>query len=218
MVSGEEMSGIGITKRKITKDIYLLRFKTQYELAATCLRMQEYYESPRFHGRIFSLEQFMDWYAARHGNFTYYQDWVGFNMPSSALEPFYEGKFDPLSEKEKRLLGLFKNLSQRFYVIGVYGAGARGDLTHELAHALFFVDETYRKSAREAMSRYSTAKLARKIAKAGYAKHVIPDEIQAYLISPSGELRADPALKPLRDELRKLFRRRARKLSIHEIR
>jgi hypothetical protein len=28
--------------------------------------------------RFFSLEQYMDWYAARCGNFTYYQDWSGF--------------------------------------------------------------------------------------------------------------------------------------------
>jgi len=212
------MLSLRITKRKISKDIYLLHFKTQYELASTFLRIQEYYESPHFHGRVFSLEQFMDWYAGRHGNFTYYQDWVGFNVPSSAFEPFYEGKFDPLSQKEKKLLGLFKGLSRRFYVIGVYGAGARGDLTHELAHALFFVDESYRQSVREAMSRYNTTKLARKIAKAGYAKHVIRDEIQAYLISPSGELGSDPALKSLRDELRKLFRSRARTLSVPGIR
>lgn len=98
------MSTIKIVKSRIAKDIYLLRFKTQYELAATFLRVQEHYESPRFHGRIFSLEQFMDWYAKRYGNFTYYEDWAGFNVPSTALQPFYEGKFDPLSEKEKEFL------------------------------------------------------------------------------------------------------------------
>src|ERR1700730_3525707 len=101
------MSG-RIAKSTIGKGIYLLRFKTQYQLTATFLRVQEHYESPRFHGRIFSLEQYMDWYASRYGNFTYYQDWAGFNVPSTALQPFYEGKFDPLSEKEMQLLGVFK--------------------------------------------------------------------------------------------------------------
>src|SRR5580704_15894322 len=119
-VIGEEMSTIKIAKSKIAKGIYLLCFKTQYELAATFLRVQEYYESPRFSGRIFSLEQFMDWYAERFGNFTYYQDWTGFNVPSTALRPFYDGRFDPLSEKEKRLLRLFKGLRKPFYVIGIH--------------------------------------------------------------------------------------------------
>src|SRR5690242_20121476 len=128
------MSG-RITKNKLADRIYLVRFETQYELAATFLRVQEYYESPRFSGRVFSLEQYMDWYVAQFGAFTYYQDWAGFNVPSTALQPFYEGKFDPLLEKEKRLLRLFKRLRGRFYVIGVYDSG---DLTHELAHALYF--------------------------------------------------------------------------------
>ncbi len=212
------MSTITIAKSKIAKSIYLLRFKTQYELAATFLRVQEHYESPRFHGRIFSLEQFMDWYAQRYGNFTYYEDWAGFNVPSTALQPFYEGRFDPLSEKEKKFLRLFKGLRERFYVIGIHDSGAKDNLTHELAHALFFVDDGYRKAVRKAMRGYNTTKLARQIANAGYARHVIPDEIQAYIIAPSGDLGAMPALAPLRQELRALFRRYSKDLSIPGIR
>ena len=127
-----------IIKHKVADGIYLLRFKTQYELTSTFLRVQEHYESPQFHGRIFTLEQYMDWYVAENGAFTYFQDWSGFNVPSTAFQPFYEGKFDPLTRKEKRLLGLFRNLHGRFYVIGIYDDGKKGTLTHELAHALFF--------------------------------------------------------------------------------
>jgi hypothetical protein len=212
------MSTIKIAKIKIAKSIYLLRFKTQYELAATFLRVQEHYESPRFHGRIFSLEQFMDWYAKRHGNFTYYQDWAGFNVPSTALRPFYEGRFDPLSEKEKALLRLFKGLRRRFYVIGIYDSGAKGSFTHEVAHALFFIDDRYRKAVRKAMRRYDTSKLAKRIADAGYASHVIPDETQAYIIAPSGKLGRAPALKALRRQLRAIFRQHCKDLSISRIR
>jgi hypothetical protein len=212
-----KMSDINVTKRTIAKGIYLLRFRTQYELAATLMRMQEHYESPRFHGQIFSAEQFMDWYAGQYGNFTYYQDWVGFNIPSTALKPFYEGKFNPLSEKEKQFLRLFKDVKKRFYVIGVYRGDAEGSLTHELAHALFFLDDSYRQSVCEAMRGYNTAKLSKLIAKAGYAKHVIRDEAQAYLIAPSGDFGVDPALRPLRQALRKLFRAQCKKLSIPKI-
>src|SRR5882757_828898 len=99
-----------IIKHKVADGIYLLRFKTQYELTSTFLRVQEHYESPEFHGRIFSLEQYMDWYAEQYGNFTYYQDWSGFNVPSTAFAPFYAGAFDPLTRKERRLLRFFERL------------------------------------------------------------------------------------------------------------
>jgi hypothetical protein len=203
-----------IVKQRVGPGIYLLRFKTQYELTSTFLRVQEHYESPEFHGRVFSLEQYMDWYAGRHGNFTYYQDWSGFNVPSAAFAPFYAGAFDPLTDKEKRLLRLFARLRGRFYVIGVY-EGRGSTLTHELAHALFFTDDEYRRRVREAMRGYDTRKLGRQIAKAGYAQHVIEDETQAYLIAPSGRLgAASKPLLPLRRQLRKLFREHATKLSV----
>lgn len=147
--------------------------------------------------------------------FTYFQDWSGFNVPSTAFQPFYEGKFDPLTEKEKRLLGLFRNLQSRFYVIGIYDGGKKGTLTHELAHALFFIDDDYRKAVREAMRGYDTSPLEKQLAKAGYARHVIPDEVQAYIVAPSGELgAASRALIPLRRELRTLFRQHAKGLSV----
>jgi hypothetical protein len=207
-----------IVKSKVGTGIYLLRFKTQYELTATFLRVQEHYESPRFHGRIFSLEQYMDWYAARHGNFTYYQDWAGFNVPSTAFQPFYDGKFDPLSEKEKRLLRLFKGLRQRFYVIGIYDSGASKSLTHEIAHALYFTDAAYREAVRKEMRAYDTSALAKQIAKAGYARHVIPDETQAYLVQSSGGIGNSKRLAPLRRKLRALFRQHSEGLSIPRIR
>jgi hypothetical protein len=210
---------VKIIKNRVAKGIYLLRFKTQYELAATFLRVQEHYESPKFHGRIFSLEQYMDWYAAQYGNFTYYQDWSGFNVPSTAFAPFYDGKFDPLNEKEKQLLRLFENLRERFYVIGIYDGGAKSSLTHELAHALFFTDEAYREAARAAMRGYDTSALAQKLVKAGYGKHVIPDEVQAYLVGPSSTLSpASRPLGPLRRKLRALFKAHAGGLSVPKIR
>jgi hypothetical protein len=207
-----------ITKTKVASGIFLLRFRTQYQLAATLLRVQEHYESPRFHGRVFSLEEYMDWYAARYGNFTYYHDWSGFNVPSTALQPFYDGEFDPLSEKEKRLLGLFKGVRGRFYIVGVYGDD-KHSLTHELAHALFFTDAVYRKAVQRAMRSYDTRPLQKRLSNAGYARHVIPDETQAYLVAPSSKLGTGfKRLEPLRRELRALFRKHAKRLSIPRIR
>jgi hypothetical protein len=202
-----------ITKNKLADGIYLLRFETQYELAATFLRVQEHYESSRFSGRIFSLEQYMDWYAARFGGFTYYEDWSGFNVPSTALEAFYKGKFEPLLQKEKRFLRLFKHERAPFYVIGVSNSALKRDLIHELAHALFFTNGTYRQAVRAAMRGYDTSAMKRELTRLGYARHVIQDEVHAYLVAPTGELGGSRKLSPLGKKLRALFKQHSGVLS-----
>ena len=102
----------------MTAPIYLIESKTRQDLAATFMRVQEYYESPVFGGRTFSVGEFAAWYASEYGAFTYCQDWSGFNIPSWVLEPFRNGGFDPLTDKEKNLLNFFKNIHDSFYIIG----------------------------------------------------------------------------------------------------
>ena len=104
-----------MTRSRIADGVFLLRFSTQYELASTLLRVQEHYESKRFRNRVFTLEQYMDWYAKEYGAFTYYEDWSGFNVPSTAFTPFFRGRFDPLLRKEQRLLRLFRDQREPFW-------------------------------------------------------------------------------------------------------
>ena len=93
---------------ELIENIYHVSFPTRKEAASTFLRFQEHYESPQFRGKIFSLDEFKEWYTANSekgkakGKFTYYDDWGGFNIPSYILEPFYKGLFNPLSEKESK--------------------------------------------------------------------------------------------------------------------
>jgi hypothetical protein len=196
------------TKSTVAESIFLVRFDTQYALASTFLRVQEHYESSRFRNRVFSLEQYMDWYADRFGAFTYYQDWSGFNVPSTALDPFYEGKFDPLLEKEKRLLRLFESERRPFYVIGVSNDE---DLEHELTHALFFTRPAYRKAVRAAMRGYDTSALEKRLADLGYHRSVLLDEAHAYLIAPpDGRGWSLPKLGGLRKKLRAIYREHAK--------
>jgi hypothetical protein len=196
-------------KHKLAEGIYLLMFPSQYQLASTFLRLQEYYESPKYKGRIFSLEEFMDWYAKKHRNkFTYFTDWAGFNVPSTVFQTFYQGKFDPLLEKEKKLLQLFKDVAQPFYVIGIY---KHSDFTHELAHALYFTNKHYNNDVKEAMAQYDTSSFARRVL-SGYAKHVIPDEVQANLVAPGRLDQRFRALIPLQSQLRRLFKQYSREI------
>ena len=207
-----EVAGISLSRRRIADGIYVAQFDSQYALAATFLRIQEHYESSRFRRRVFSLEDYMDWYAARFGAFTYYEDWSGFNVPSTALEPFYEGRFDPLLRKERQLLRLFEKERKPFYIIGLYD---EADLTHELAHALFFMRPEYRRAVRAVLRRHDTAAVARHLASLGYHRSVLEDEVHAYVVA--GDDAAGRPLKglaPLRRELRAIYRDHARGLRV----
>jgi hypothetical protein len=194
-----------MTARRLADGIFLLRFDSQYTLASTFLRFQEHYESSRFRNRVFTLEEYMDWYAKRFGAFTYYEDWSGFNVPSSALTAFYEGKFDPLSLKEARFLRLFRRLRRPFYVIGV---ASEIELTHELAHALFSTRPAYRAAVLRAMRGHDTSALRRQLTALGYHQGVLTDEVHAYLVD-GGAARAPAALVPLQRTLRRTFREHA---------
>jgi hypothetical protein len=169
--------------------IYHISFASQYLLAATFLRFQEYYESPKFSGKFFTLEEYMDWYAVERGSFSYFEDWVGFNIPSWVLKPFYEGKFDPLTEKEKTLLQMFKKISGEFYVI----ASVSGDLDtlfHEVVHGLFYLFPEYRKDVISCLRRFNTRSIERRLLKdSGYKKSVLNDEMNAdILLDPKGDI------------------------------
>jgi hypothetical protein len=200
-----------MTKSEVAPGIFIVRFKTQHQLASTFVRIQEHYESSRFRKRVFTLEEFMDWYAERFGAFTYFEDWSGFNVPSVALEPFYEGRFDPLLEKERRLLEFFQNVPEPFYVIGI---AREQDLEHEIAHALYYMRPEYRRAVNAAMRRYNTKALARRLAAMGYHRSVLADEVHAYIVATS-DLTTIKAGRYalLQKELKLIYRRFAPKLT-----
>lgn len=197
---------------QVADGIYVVRFATQYALASTFLRIQEHYESSRFRGRVFSLEDYMDWYAAQFGAFTYYDDWTGFNVPSTAFAAFYSGRFDPLLRKEQQLLRLFAKVRAPFYVIGLFNDD---DLMHELAHALFFLHTGYRREVRAALREHNTASVRERLAALGYHRSVLEDEVHAYVLAGlnvAGE--SAKALISLRRTLRSIYAAYARKLHL----
>lgn len=178
-----------IDHKLLLDKIHLLSFETQQELASTFLRFQEHYESPYFKDKIFTLEEFTEWYVNNSqkgietGEFTYCSDWNGFNIPSRILEPFYMGKFDPLSDAEKSFLDIFKNESGSFYIIGVYLQTKNPDalLEHEIAHGLFSTNPEYKEQVLAVLSQFDIEPVKEKLrSKAGYHEDVLDDEVHAY--------------------------------------
>ena len=190
--------------------VYLIESKTSQDLATTFMRFQEYYESPVFSGRVFSVDEFAAWYASEFGAFTYCQDWAGFNIPSWALEPFRNGSFDPLTDREKSLLNFFKNIRGDFYIIGATSQDEEcvDTIKHEFAHGAFFTNSDYRRDVINFLNvhRPNVVKVA--LQKMGYGDNVLEDEANAYLLTEPQTLRNQLSLNEgckLRDILDRIF-------------
>ena len=193
-----------IQKTELRENIYLLNFKNQYSLTSTFLRFQEYYESPKFRGKIFSLKEFKRWYATtKEGSFTYYTDWSGFNIPSYVLNSFFKGKFDPLSSQERKFLSLFNPSKEKFYIIGIHSHKKQA-LSHELAHALFYTDLDYRKQVLKILKLFNTSTFKKELLQTGYCKHVLNDEVNAYCVEGSEKFKVNLP-KELKLTLQRLF-------------
>ena len=169
--------------------VVLLTFKRRQTMALTLLRFQEHYESPRFKGTVFSLDQYKAWYRSVRGSFSYAEDWAGFNFPDPILKPFRAGLFDPLSPAEEQILEALEGQRGRFYVI----ASAQGNqraLEHELAHAFYYLSPAYRRRSLALQKGRDFSALIERLKEGdGYDPMVFQDEIQAILAEKGAERR-----------------------------
>lgn len=177
-----------LSVKHVGSKIWLVQAKTSEELAKCFIRAQEYYESPNpmFRGNTFSLADYKKWYVEQYGNWTYYKDWGGFNVPREAILVLKDC-FKKKNKYEQSLLKVLSpmlNTGNNFYVIGV-PYGKEKYLKHEVAHGLWKMNWQYRNDMTELVS-----KIPRKIynkyetflLEKGYCKQVIEDEIQAYVL------------------------------------
>ncbi len=205
---------------QVLSKIYHLKFDTQYEICSTLFRFQEFYQSPykEIKGKYFSAAKFKEVYKKYNkGKYTYNKKWVGFNFPSEILKPFYEGKFPELSDKEREILNYFSNIKGKFYIIGTY---TNSSLSHEIAHALFYINESYKKEVLKELNNIDITYWKDEIREFGYAEDVLIDEIHAYMMEPDSYLKAwfkdkefDKKLKEykeVRKNMKKIYKRYTR--------
>jgi hypothetical protein len=166
-------------------EVYLIKSKSRQGLADSFMRFQEYYESPVFSGKTFTIEEFANWYSAEFGGFTYAKDWSGFNIPSWVLKPFRDGHFDPLTNEEKQLMNSLKKANGDFYVIGVCEKDKMciDTLKHEFAHASFNNNLAYRQEVASCVDSYDTRPIKSALKNMGYHNKVVSDEVNAYMLT-----------------------------------
>lgn len=184
--------------------IVLIQAGNAKDLSKPVLRIQENYEGRKYKSKSVSMRQFKKWYKARRKDtqFTYYEDWLGFNFPGQAVLDFLELYKDKMNEAEKEFiskLDLTKIASQ--YVIAVL-EGDSDTLLHEMAHALFYLDSGYKAKVTEYLNKMQyIGELSSIFSKTDYHSSVWIDEMQAYLIAGIGELEVKG--KPAYDDVSK---------------
>ena len=169
--------------KNIIPGVVHVDFDCHIELSMTFLRFQEYYESPEYRNKIFTLGEFKEWYSTDRGSFSYCDDWGGFNVPSHILDVFRVGLFDPLTDLEKKLLEAIPARRKPFYVIGTYKGGDDNVLEHELRHGLYYTDLIYSTAVDLILAEVSDklGPLKEYLAKLGYHEATIHDECHAYI-------------------------------------
>lgn len=207
---------------EIAPKVFFFRFAERSEVTRTFVRIQEHYENPEFRGRIFTLNEFRRWYTKNYGRqtvrpagyvrqrFSYYEDWSGFNVPSYALNAFYDGRFTHLTAREKDLLNYFEPLKEdRFYVIASFmedhspsslkvepsadalAAAAKLNLweelltdRHEISHAFYYMFPEYKARVDDIISRADSEVIrviTKRLKDRMYADAVMIDELGAYI-------------------------------------
>lgn len=182
-----------ILKRITKHPVWHAEYENRYTLGMSFVRMQEYYESPKFRGKIFDLEQYMDWYASERGHFTYTSDWSGYNIPGFVVKEFKE-KFSDFSRKENLLLKALEKdgfFDYKSYLIGSTSKEGRDVLGHELHHAVFYCVEEYRNAVTNVINEFgdSLDALRKFILSLGYCEEVLIDEINAFVTDGDNRLR-----------------------------
>ena len=175
---------------KPIKNCLLFEFDNRKELTLSFCRAEEYYEGkPSVNGKYISFETFIDEFMTDDGVIDYFYSWSGFNIPSKY---YLEWSNQNAADKTKWELKLANVISQKldiskpFYIIGAL-EGAHDVINHELAHALYSLNEKYKSSVIEISLQFRNkhlveyTKIIKKLKSMGYGDNVAEDELQAYM-------------------------------------
>lgn len=192
--------------KEIKPRVLHVTYETQEELAKAFLPFQEFYENIHFARKTFTLDQFKEWYTEKFGKFSYYGDWSGFNVPVWVFNTIPESMVN-FSHESAVLHALIMD-KRPGYIIGTTDDTDPETLTHELAHARFYLDDLYSETIYAMLSEepWVTTEVAKHLQSISYHPNVIQDEIHAYLLTEEEYLTREslwtPALAELRNKIR----------------
>lgn len=194
------------TTEELIPNLFVIKHKNRKQSALTFIRFQEYYESPKYKNKKFSIEEFYNYYKNTHGSFSYHKNWAGFNFPSHVLHEV--NKKMKLTTRENQIFNLLKN-REKCYIIGVNKNEHKNTYRHEVAHGLYFLNKEYKKEVIKILKNKNLNPIKKILRKMGYHNSVLTDEVQAYLCFDLNDLKqfglnVDP-YRNLRKKLKKVF-------------
>lgn len=199
---------------EIRPQIFLMKFKSQYEMNMHFLRYTEFTEtvSRKFKGKAFKIFDFMKWYSLKNGRgtFTYNIDWGGHNTYNIVYEDIYKlGIPDPndYDKTMKEVYDYCKSKYDKFSIIGAYGAGSA--IKHEIAHGLFYLNKEYKKKVLKlvnALPKELVKQMKINLKELGYNAIVMKDEINAYMSTGFSSAFSNLDINNLDKPFRKLFK------------
>ena len=171
---------------EVLPNVILLRFDAPFHLGMSLWRYQEYYESPRFKGKTPSIWEFSEYYATTdgQGSFSYPSDVDGYNFPYMVV-PRVHDLVRASTPYDNFIRPILKKLDGKCtYIIGMARDTHYSTLKHEIAHALWFTNRTYKKEANTLLK--TVPKTTRRawdlnLAAEEYHEKVFKDETNAYL-------------------------------------
>jgi hypothetical protein len=178
--------------------IWSVKIEDSHSRAMLFLRSQEFYESAfeEIISKQFKFSRFQDIYKQHYGKqeFTYGYDWSGFNIPSTILEEcMFNIDENDINTYDKIMLSIISTIKEvegdhNYYLLGVDEL-ANHLLEHEFAHAMWFTLPEYKKAMTQLNNECDKVvkdNMSKCITEYGYADHVLPDELQAYMSTGLG--------------------------------
>lgn len=163
------------------------KFDSLYDMSSTFIRYQEFYESPKFRDKAFTLAEYMDWYVSMQddGKFDYLEQVQGIGLPMYSMYDFERAVLGEFSGREEKLMGYMDhNLDEHeYYIIATATKGDKSALAHEVAHGMYYTIPEYQKEVNAITKGVKIPSLTKHINKGGYYhKAVKKDEFHAYLV------------------------------------
>ncbi len=199
--------------KKVRPSIYLIT-SNSYDLGMLFFRMQEYYESEnkQLYRRPVSFFEAMRIYSKKRSKkktFSYFKDWVGFNIPSDILDEYMKscGEMTPYDKEIQKVVSTIRKETEQFYLIGAPNKKTKRVLKHEVAHGLYYTNTEYKNEVTkliEALPKKIHKQAHKKLRSMGYNKSVRDDELQAYFATGLEDL---SKLKKHAPPFRKLFKK-----------
>lgn len=197
---------------KRSKDrVYELVFDDKYEMAMLFLRYEEFYESPKYRGRKFTLAEYISWYTKKPespGLFNYHNDWTAFNLPAKIIKEVHDLGIQDPNHYDSIMLGLYGMMTSQDedpYLIG-YKKGSTAN-SHELSHAMYYLSKNYRDDVQAILKDDNLTGIVWLFSEAlrdiGYHDNSIEDEIQAYINTGLVKRLLKLTKEPGYDELKK---------------